>query len=154
MSDTILNGSNPTADRRLMADIANADTAGVPDGFDCDPFDGGCPADMMQSRTAIVKADDIPSPAAFAVSIAETKLHTRYSIAIVDLWSQIHGLLRDAYLLAEEDVGEKSKEHFVTLSEQTRNALKTAQGVSEGLMRARNILVGLNCRTAGTRLVD
>jgi hypothetical protein len=144
MSDPILNGTNPAADRRLMDDVMSAP----------DPFDGGCPADVTPRRTAIVKADDIPSPAAFAVSIAETKLHTKYSIAIVDLWSQIHGLIRDAYLLAEEDVGEKSKEHFVTLSEQTRNALKTAQGVSEGLMRARNILVGLNCRTAGTRLVD
>jgi hypothetical protein len=40
MSDPILNGTNPAADRRLMADVISAP----------DPFDGGCPADVLPRR--------------------------------------------------------------------------------------------------------
>lgn len=46
MSDAILNGSNPVADRRLIDDV-------MASRVECDDaFDGGCPADLLPRRVA------------------------------------------------------------------------------------------------------
>jgi hypothetical protein len=57
MSDAILNGSNPAADRRLInAVLSAADHADKPD-----PFDGGCPSDCNDRHPVSVGDDhDIP----------------------------------------------------------------------------------------------
>ena len=44
MDDVILNGTNPAADRRLMADVLAASIETD------DAFDGGCPADLLPRR--------------------------------------------------------------------------------------------------------
>lgn len=56
MSDAILNGSNPAADRRLIDDILSAP----------DPFDGGCAADCRDRE----RDDEVmPEPAPKAATI-------------------------------------------------------------------------------------
>ena len=49
MDDIILTGRNPKADAKLIADVLNAPTQ--QELVECDdPFDGGCPADIMPRR--------------------------------------------------------------------------------------------------------
>jgi hypothetical protein len=75
MSDPILNGTNPAADRRLMDDVMSAP----------DPFDGGCPADnrpMVYDLPMIIKA---------ARQDAASETHSR-----------LVNILRNAYTTANE----------------------------------------------------
>jgi hypothetical protein len=49
VDDIILTGRNPKADAKLIADVLNAPTQ--QELVECDdPFDGGCPADIMPRR--------------------------------------------------------------------------------------------------------
>ncbi len=70
MSDPILNGTNPAADRRLMDDVMSAP----------DPFDGGCPAD---NRPMVY---DLP------ISIKAAKFD-----AAIETHSRLVNLVRKAY---------------------------------------------------------
>lgn len=71
MSDPILNGTDPAADRRLIADVMKADASGVPDDFD--QWDGGCPADVLPRRVPVARANDIPAPADLEAQLAKGK---------------------------------------------------------------------------------
>jgi hypothetical protein len=49
VDDIILTGRNPKADAKLIADVLNAPPQLVVVECD-DPYDGGCPADIMPRR--------------------------------------------------------------------------------------------------------
>jgi hypothetical protein len=70
VEDIILTGRNPKADAKLIADVLNASTQ--QEMVECDdPYDGGCPADIMPSRR-----DDMPSRQDFSREIASMATRT------------------------------------------------------------------------------
>lgn len=125
MSDPILNGTNPDADRRLMDDVLSAP----------DPFDGGCPADTMPM------VFDLPISTKAAKFDAAHETHSR-----------LVNLLRKAYTEAN-DAADKAYDHAAEqVAGPDRDAayrayIETAR-IRDGVARAWDILLKAYSETA------
>jgi hypothetical protein len=130
MSDPILNGTNPAADRRLMDDVMSAP----------DPFDGGCPAD---NRPMVY---DLP------ISIKAAKFD-----AAIETHSRLVNLVRKAYNEANDAVNKADDMLFTHTSGFDREAAYRsyieACRYRDGVARAWDIILNAYSDTSARYIV-
>lgn len=122
MSDPILNGTNPAVDRRLMDDVMSAP----------DPFDGGCPADVLpRSVPAPTVAQSFTDHMVYVAACnASGDVYQTLSDSIMKAWDRA----AEAYLVA---VSLDTSENSTT----TRRLVKRAEGYRDGIRAALQIVL-------------
>ena len=125
MSDPILNGTNPAADRRLMDDVMSAP----------DPFDGGCPADTMPM------VYDLPISTKAAKFDAAHETHSRLVSLVRKAYQDANEAADKAYdwLLQQAPGEDRDAAH--------RTYIETAR-IRDGVARAWDILLKAYSDTA------
>jgi hypothetical protein len=130
MSDPILNGTNPAADRRLMDDVMSAP----------DPFDGGCPAD---NRPMVY---DLP------ISIKAAKFDAAH-----ETHNRLVGLMRKAYHEANAAANKAYDDATKHVSGPDREAARRiyleAARYRDGVSRAWDLLLAAYSDTAARYIV-
>jgi len=122
MSDPILNGTNPAADRRLMDDVMSAP----------DPFDGGCPADVLPPSvpTRTVGKSFTDHMVYVAACNARGDVYQTLCDLIMKAWDRA----AEAHLVA---VSLDTTENSTT----TRRRVKAAEGYRDGVRAALQIVL-------------
>lgn len=122
MSDPILNGTNPAADRRLMDDVMSAP----------DPFDGGCPADVLPRS--------VPAP-----TVAQSFTDHMVYVAACNARGDVYQTLCDSIMKAWDRAAEA---HLVAVdlnikdnSQTTTRRVNRAEGYRDGVRAALQIVL-------------
>ena len=121
MSDPILNGSNPAADRRLIDDVMSAP----------DPFDGGCPADVTPRRVPEPVAQSFTDHMVYVAACnARGDVYQTLSDSIMKAWDRA----AEAHLVA---VHLSIQEHSPT----TARRVNRAEGYRDGVRAVLQIVL-------------